>query len=903
MAHKEQKDFCLRVKNKLPHFFKNKRVLDIGSLDINGSNNDLFEDCDYLGIDVGEGKNVDLVSVGHLFDGPDNYYDTIISTEVFEHDMYYEKTIQNIIRMLKPGGLFLFTCAAPGRPEHGTRRLGQDCAPLLLQISEEWADYYKNLTEDDIRKISGFSEVFPDCYFEVNNVHLEIPADLYFYGVKGGEKYITDNIIPVYSKEEFKEHIFIIDAWPNNQSKENDLLSLIKVLKTYNIDILLCTHYPIKSEIQTMVDYYIYDKNNDLLLSEDFEKYQVASGRWTNMGVYTVNNSYEFHHDYAIWETMKNGFNFANYLNKKYIHFLEYDNIPDHQQYKQSFIEQIPNYDVILYEYQENSVKDTHFSPYCATFVFSIRTDVALKVVNQINSKFEYFTNKPKGWQLERVFLSCVGNVTNNIKISEYIANNNELNTQAVWNRDGMNMNGAIFQSYLCVDDQKNLYIHLISGFHEKDAEKDYLVEVEYGDYKKFISIKKKEFLLEKLGRYRKGKHVRVYYQGVMVFDEFLGKTYFDFKKINNVNFRDKKPPTELLVNINFVDGPVVELKGDTDEKFRVEFWDDKGKLYHVDTIRTNMWVKVNKKYFIRWTIKVYTEDNELVYDYTLDYNGNRVYIAIDSKSLGDNIAWIPYVEEFRKKHNCHVVVSTFWNNFFQKEYPMLEFVKPSTVVHNIHGMYTIGCFLDENKEPEKFNILPLQKVPTNILGLDYTEVKTKIDFSPEKNKRSWKKYVAIGYHSTAGLKYWNNPTGWQELTDYLISKGYDVLNLSLDPCGIKGVEELKDKSMNNIMNLLYHSEFFVGISSGLSWLAWGLDKHVVLISNMTNEEHEFQTNVTRIVNKSVCNSCWNDPNHKFDKGDWYWCPLHKGTDRQFECTKKITGQIVINHIEKLIKN
>jgi SAM-dependent methyltransferase len=154
MAHKEQRDFCIKVKEKFPEFFKNKKVLDIGSLDINGSNRDLFENCNYLGLDVGEGRNVDIVSVGHLFDGPDNYFDTIISTEVFEHDMYYEETIKNIMRMLKPGGLFLFTCAAPGRPEHGTRRQGEWCAPLLLQISEEWADYYKNLTEDDVRNLT-----------------------------------------------------------------------------------------------------------------------------------------------------------------------------------------------------------------------------------------------------------------------------------------------------------------------------------------------------------------------------------------------------------------------------------------------------------------------------------------------------------------------------------------------------------------------------------------------------------------------------------------------------------------------------------------------------------------------------------------------------------------------------
>jgi SAM-dependent methyltransferase len=184
MAHKEQRQFCESVKSKFPDYFKNKKVLDIGSLDINGSNRDLFENCDYTGIDVAEGKNVDHVSIGHLFDAPNETYDVIISTEVFEHDMFYEKTVKNVMRMLKPDGLFLFTCAAPGRPEHGTVRQGQWCAPLLLQISEEWAGYYKNLIPEDFKKIPKFNETFEQHYFEIKDTNIEIPSDLYFWGLK-----------------------------------------------------------------------------------------------------------------------------------------------------------------------------------------------------------------------------------------------------------------------------------------------------------------------------------------------------------------------------------------------------------------------------------------------------------------------------------------------------------------------------------------------------------------------------------------------------------------------------------------------------------------------------------------------------------------------------------------------
>ena len=53
------------------------------------------------------------------------------------------------------------------------------------------------------------------------------------------------------------------------------------------------------------------------------------------------------------------------------------------------------------------------------------------------------------------------------------------------------------------------------------------------------------------------------------------------------------------------------------------------------------------------------------------------------------------------------------------------------------------------------------------------------------------------------------------------------------------------------------------------------------------------------IINKEVCNSCWS--NYEFDPGDWNWCPVHKGTKRQFECSKTITGSDVIEKIRNLL--
>jgi FkbM family methyltransferase len=81
------------------------------------------------------------------------------------------------------------------------------------------------------------------------------------------------------------------------------------------------------------------------------------------------------------------------------------------------------------------------------------------------------------------------------------------------------------------------------------------------------------------------------------------------------------------------------------------------------------------------------------------------------------------------------------------------------------------------------------------------------------------------------------------------------------------------------------------------------MGKNVVMISNFTEDNHEFVSNCVRITNKKVCNGCWNNPELKFDRGDWNWCPLHKNTERQFECHTSIKASDVIEKMSLLLND
>jgi SAM-dependent methyltransferase len=180
MAHQEQREYFLYVKSIHTEFFTNKRVLDIGSLDINGNNRHLFDQCEYIGLDIAEGKNVDVVSLAHEYMEKDSSFDVVISNDCFEHDMFYTKTFQNIVRLLRPSGLFLFTCKTTGSLEHGTIKSdGGFSSPLTIKYPD-WANYYRNITEQDVRDSIDIDIVFESFEFSV----LHPPHDIRFWGIK-----------------------------------------------------------------------------------------------------------------------------------------------------------------------------------------------------------------------------------------------------------------------------------------------------------------------------------------------------------------------------------------------------------------------------------------------------------------------------------------------------------------------------------------------------------------------------------------------------------------------------------------------------------------------------------------------------------------------------------------------
>lgn len=171
--HREANQFVVSVKNQYPEFFSGKKVLEVGSLDINGSVRQFFENCQYHGIDLGDGPCVDKVCHVLQVNPAVPTYDVIISTEALEHDKEWRLSLEHMLDLLKPGGLLLITCAGPTRAEHGTVRTDGGWA------SPSTSDYYRNISTEDFASVLP-ANLFSKAYLGYRNDH----ADLYFAGIK-----------------------------------------------------------------------------------------------------------------------------------------------------------------------------------------------------------------------------------------------------------------------------------------------------------------------------------------------------------------------------------------------------------------------------------------------------------------------------------------------------------------------------------------------------------------------------------------------------------------------------------------------------------------------------------------------------------------------------------------------
>lgn len=681
----------------------------------------------------------------------------------------------------------------------------------------------------------------------------------------------------------------VIMSHSDTDEKLSSLKKNIETTRENGFSVILSSHIDVPNDILSMCDYVVIDRENPVVYNKESKIYTnyILFTYW-DYADFRVVVPFKYNHSYAALKLIKNGLALAEYNGFKKIHFINYDYIINYETLDQHS-KLLDSNDVVGYKWDSCGGLSIN------TGFFSSNINLA-KAIKNINSKKAFYSDENVSI-LEDVIGSAISNSGLKYDLSniEKIRESNTINMFELPNR-WMSESGCIggkFNKsyYIFTDGKKDVIIKTESNTLSVERGKMHFIKVEENDIMLGVVI----------------TDINKTFEDIINMENCIGE--FNIKNIDLIRGMDnnkiEEKKTEFRIDYN--NGPFVEILDGEDFTYNVSFIDDStGKTLYQTNINKNCWCKCSIEYYVKWRIEIQNTVTGEIHTDLFDPIGKTIMVKLDSSSLGDTLAWMPHVNEFAETHNCTISLSTFKNFLFDIDaYKRISFVNPGENIES-YATYSIGWFYGDidfnpNKNPRDFKNIPLQSTSSDILGLQSSTIKPIIKRGTQRPIEN--KYVCLGIHSTAQAKYWNNPDGWQNITDYMRSRGYEVVIVSSEEDGYmgnnnpKGAIRMGDTSMDTLLNYVDNCEMFIGISSGISWLSWALDKITVIISGFSKPVTEpMDGNVIRVFNDSVCNGCFNT--HRLDPSDWNWCPINKGTSKQFECSKSITWQDVVEAIE-----
>ena len=382
------------------------------------------------------------------------------------------------------------------------------------------------------------------------------------------------------------------------------------------------------------------------------------------------------------------------------------------------------------------------------------------------------------------------------------------------------------------------------------------------------------------------------------------------FRDLNEMHARHAEALTAPIVGETDIDGLRLDfnfgLRLDVPRgNFRVRIGDIDGQTFFDGELSDVRLVSV-EKFFIRWRVEVF-RDGVKIFEHVLDLNGQGVTVVFDKGSgLGDKLAFLPYLNALREVHGCRVsaLLTAELKDFAAHVYPQIDFVD-AVKFDTYATFYPQMIFGDFQIVPAELRNEPLERIGGAIFGVPF--VPDKPTFKATDPPVTAERYVCIAVQAANARKGWLWPHGWDIVVDYLKSLGYRVFCVDRDNFSCDGDIEIRTPSnaedftgdfpIMHRANMLTHAEFFVGLSSGLSWLADAVNCPVVMICGFSRDWSEFYT-PWRVANRLVCNGCVNDMRVNYFRER---CPYHANTSREFECQKKISPRQVLDAIERLI--
>jgi SAM-dependent methyltransferase len=221
---------------------ENKKILDVGSYDVNGTMKPIFEKGQYVGLDMEAGPNVDIVGVSHDIPFEKDEFDIVISSSCFEHDDMFWISFQEMCRVLKPGG-YMYVQAPSNGPYHGWPGDNWRFYIDSWKALEKWG------------KKLGFDIELVEHYIDDTTPH------------HPNERFrLWNDSIGIYRKKPIEVNkVALISTFCDTQEKLDVLEKNIKIVKSHNLDVIAISPFNLPDNITKLCDYVFITKDNPIL--------------------------------------------------------------------------------------------------------------------------------------------------------------------------------------------------------------------------------------------------------------------------------------------------------------------------------------------------------------------------------------------------------------------------------------------------------------------------------------------------------------------------------------------------------------------------------------------------------------------------------------------------------------
>lgn len=331
--------------------------------------------------------------------------------------------------------------------------------------------------------------------------------------------------------------------------------------------------------------------------------------------------------------------------------------------------------------------------------------------------------------------------------------------------------------------------------------------------------------------------------------------------------------------------------------------------------------LSTNRRYYVPWTVRLECAGKR--FEHVMDLAGQSVIIDLRS-ALGDSIAWMRSVELFAEKHRCRtsVVMSRNYIPLFRRSHPAFDFIpreewRDAEVPADCYARYICAtdCMRPERRDfqPRDYRRLSVQACADTILGVDAKDEAPAIQVfgSTPRDDR----LICIATRASAPCKEWHYDGGWETVVRALRADAFRVVCIDLDDLNLPdGAEDCTGpRLLTERAAMLKSARLFIGLPSGLSWLAFAVGTPHVLIDGMSDPAIEAPTPYVCTPPAGKCRNCWSFadqtqfPRYRscFRAWDGYDVKSGQPTGRngfnQYECTKSITPETVLATVRKAL--